>query len=388
MPDDYDDVQAHQLEGKHNYFDWRRHFDRAAKAKDLWDLLTGQEKILKEPHQDDHIVYTTDKPLTRNDTKTGLTREIDGPRTMLRWEVAYKKWETNREKVKQARQLLFKSVSTSIAIEIEDERNPFAAATYLKQTYGVSDERARAQLLDKVNKLKLRDCVSITDFINKHRELKQDLIRAKHTYTTGQMITNILMGLPKTYDTFQHQWDWIRAQDLDKEPDLHFFIDRLLIEEQSVQQAKKVSEGPRKNDTKVCGTCKKKGHTEEKCWVAHPDLKPQAVKDREAKQARSDNNNNNKTTHATKDDNKTDRPKKVAAVLNVDSGVFEATLQQALQRNHKPARKSSLQSSNRFAVLDDNTAETHVFENNNMPEAAEQRDNASDLNNIDDGGNL
>jgi hypothetical protein len=48
-----------QLQGKSNFISWPRDFERAAKAKDVFNLLNGDEKILKEPQED---TYFADAP--------------------------------------------------------------------------------------------------------------------------------------------------------------------------------------------------------------------------------------------------------------------------------------------------------------------------------------
>jgi len=61
---------AHKLRGKVNYFDWRRYFDRATKLKDLWKLLTGEEKLLPEPKAENYLVYVKD---TKDVVDSGLS---------------------------------------------------------------------------------------------------------------------------------------------------------------------------------------------------------------------------------------------------------------------------------------------------------------------------
>jgi hypothetical protein len=47
-----------QLQGKSNFISWLRTFERAAKAKDVWKLLIGEEEIIKtEPQEEDYIIY-------------------------------------------------------------------------------------------------------------------------------------------------------------------------------------------------------------------------------------------------------------------------------------------------------------------------------------------
>lgn len=306
-------VEAHLLQGKHNYLEWRRYFDRAAKSLDVWDHLQGIGVVENEPTEEDNIVYTTitttttaatspdptpstpataKKKVTRSTSVAASTSEpqadekaeqvADPARSLLRWQAAYKRWETSKAKARLAIRLILKSVSEPIAIELEDMTNPTEMFTHARETYGLTDEGARAQTLEKIAKLKLSDCSSVTEYFNKHRELKYDLIRAKFTsYDDSQMITNVLKGLPRTYNNFQKMWEWKRAEDPHSDPNITFFAERLLMEEENIKQNRRNQNGPQANqsstpkaDKPTCTTCGKPNHTEEKCWFAHPELRP------------------------------------------------------------------------------------------------------------------
>jgi hypothetical protein len=138
---------------------------------------------------------------------------IDASPSLINWQAALKKYEKQQSKVKELRKLIQDSVSSSIQIELEDQdliNNPLAASVFLVKTYGVSNERARSQLKDEVNSLKLESFSSASDFLNRHRELKFDLIRAGMAiYDDSSMITKTLSGLPPTYNQFKDQYEWI-----------------------------------------------------------------------------------------------------------------------------------------------------------------------------------
>ncbi|PGH03053.1 hypothetical protein AJ80_08748 [Polytolypa hystricis UAMH7299] len=82
----------------------------------------------------------------------------------------------------------------------------------LKATYGISEENARIELLRQVSQLKVGQFSSVTEFINKHRELKQNLIRYNYNYTGDMLATNILVGLNDDYVDFSKRWGWKRAE--------------------------------------------------------------------------------------------------------------------------------------------------------------------------------
>jgi hypothetical protein len=201
-----------QLQGKSNFISWTRDFERAAKAKDVFNLLNGDEKILKEPQED---AYLTDAPRASRTREVvqlaipgGETSTLDNlAHAIMKWQADHKRWENNRVTVRKAKNLLNDWVCEGIAIELEEYENPVDAYKYINKRYKVSDDRARGLLLGKVFGTKLGDFASMTEYVNKHRQLKADLKKAKHTCTDSQFVTNVLHGLPDNYRNFKSQYD-------------------------------------------------------------------------------------------------------------------------------------------------------------------------------------
>lgn len=303
------ELYAHKLVGKINYFNWRRYSDRAHKIKGTWNLLTGEEPVRPEPKMKDYFIYApATPPSTPTEGDTAETtannkKEARGPfdsnLTLAGWQIGVKKWEAQQERVQLAKEIILNSVSPSIATELQDEdmNTPNLMARYIRQIYGVTDEFARQRLLDDVRKLKLSNCKNMTDYLNQHRELRLDLVRAKMTtYDDSVLASNILNGLPETYASFREKWDWDRAREPDAAPDMHFLSSRLLTMEEDIRlrapKPKKNSDldknkGGRQNSNLVCtyAKCGRKGHDEDHCFVKHPDQKPDWYKEKEAEWA-------------------------------------------------------------------------------------------------------
>ncbi|KAF4990463.1 hypothetical protein FGRMN_8456 [Fusarium graminum] len=337
---DTSEVEAHQLYGKTNYLEWRRYFDRTAKAHDLWDLLTGTEPVLREPKEEQYVAYfpqTYEAPKTRNNSITSEATSskknkekekeeelltIDTQKSLFLWQAAYRRWERQKDKVRMARTLISKSVVSSIAYEVEDISSPHAQVSHIKDTYGVSNEFARSLILEQVASLKLAQCDSMSDYINQHRDLKNDLKRAGQSYSDSQMATNLINGLPKSFGDFVRLWDFHRSQTIGSEPDIHFLIDRLLHEElnQSISKKNKNSSSTNKSPKtdKVCTykDCGKPGHEEKDCWIAHPEKMPQRIKDKaKTNQSTSKTNGNN-----TNNNNSTDKGQKPSGIVAMAQG--------------------------------------------------------------------
>lgn len=304
-----------QLQGKSNYTVWHLKFKREARDMDVLDILTAKEDVVTEPTEEDCIVYTDGS--TALDSAATRSKEVDSTRSLLKWQTAHRRWESSKQKVRQARRLLEKWVSPAILLEIEDKESPADAYTHVTQTYSVTNEFAQEQILRDIQQMRLGKFSSMTAFLNEHRVLKARLASVGYTaYSDGQMVTNILLGLPAAYRDFKEQYDWIRAKDGDAKHDLDFLFNRLLLKEVSVNKEKALedqkrareqaaaaaaakrqqnSNRPNANNDKdksdksdksdkpdrshlQCQTCGRNGHDERSCWVTHPDRIPKGLR--------------------------------------------------------------------------------------------------------------
>lgn len=361
------------LVGKSNYFEWRRKFDRVAKIKDLWHILTSTEKLLSEPKISDFTSLgtgvTTRAGAAAANAAANTTVQTDPHESAIMlaaWQAAHKSYEKQQDKIKQCRELIMNSVSSSILMELEDLsliNDPKQTMLHIKKTYALSNDKAREQLLEKVNALKLQQGESITDYINKHRELKYDLIRAgMTTYSDTVMATHIMTGLPNSYATVKEQWDWMRAVNPEGSPDIQVLQERLLLKEEDIRRnkansgngngsgngsgsgngrggrgrngssAKDKSENPNADKQCAFADCGRKGHTEDECWIKNKDLKPQWIKDREAKKDAKSKAN---------DEPNSGRPKQVNAMAIMDRNAFAAHLDAGHDRTNNVTHEMS-----------------------------------------------
>jgi hypothetical protein len=71
--------------------------------------------------------------------------------------------------MKLAGKLLDAWVSDGIKIKIEDSIDAKEAYDFIKKRYAVTIERTRDGLLNQLNRLKLDDCSSMTEYTNRVR---------------------------------------------------------------------------------------------------------------------------------------------------------------------------------------------------------------------------
>lgn len=340
--------ESAKLKGKTNFIGWKREFERAAKKSDILEYLTGKETVPDKPAKDD---YFAKPPPRRSDrqkqTATPSVEEGEEGQDKeivvvinnnLRWTIDWNEYKTAKEKMKLAGQLLDAWVTEGIKIEIEDCEDAKSAYDLIKKRYAVSDERARAALLIQLSSLKLEDCTSVTDYINKLRQMKADLKTVKYDMTDDMLATSLLHGLPSYYRTFKEKYDRIRSTTPDAAPDLDYFFERLSVEEikqneikedkSKKDKAKKEGAGnqstgyhnnnsssnngtgntsggnnsgnsggwrkPREDRSHLKCTyapCGKTGHDEDHCWMKNPEKVPKALQGKiNLNKSSSDNN--------------------------------------------------------------------------------------------------
>ena len=64
------------LKGKTNFIGWKREFDRAAKANDILEYLTGDEVVPPKPKKEDYFVKSTEAD-TRRPIRAKKLSQID-----------------------------------------------------------------------------------------------------------------------------------------------------------------------------------------------------------------------------------------------------------------------------------------------------------------------
>lgn len=216
---DISDLEANELQGQSNYMDWRKHFDRTARLLDLWGLLTGTEKLEQKPTVADFFI------------KDGELTDRDAIIARLSWKLAYEEWKTQRDKLGLARRLIYRSVCSAIIAEVEDLPSPIEMVNFIKNRYMTSPQHDQNVLLVRVSNLRLTPEMSMAKYLNRHRELKFDLLRCGYDYDNSMLVTSILFGLPGTYSDFRQLWDLHDEADPDTEPDTESLCTRLIKQE-------------------------------------------------------------------------------------------------------------------------------------------------------------
>lgn len=310
-----------QLKGKTNFISWKREFERAARANDVLEFLTGEEVVPPKPNKDEYFVKVLDTETRRstrikkslspttddeNETDDGQAVVMTTNNT-LRWQIDHNEHKNAKEKMKLASRLLDAWISDGINIEIDDCADAKEAYEFIKKRYAVTNERARDILLNRLHDLKLDHCESVTDYTNQVRQIKADLKTVKYDMTDDMFATALLHGLPPSYRSFKEKYDWIRSTKPDDSPDLDYLFERMHVEETQQLQMKEERKArdkakrdatdsstmnidnptryrPRREDRNhlkcTYPSCGKTGHSEDNCWVKNPEKIPRSLKEK------------------------------------------------------------------------------------------------------------
>ncbi|KZN94229.1 hypothetical protein EN45_044190 [Penicillium chrysogenum] len=310
-----------QLKGKTNFISWKREFERAARANDVLEFLTGEEVVPPKPNKDEYFVKVLGTETRRSSRiKKSLSPTTDDEietddgqavvlttNNTLRWQIDHNEHKNAKEKMKLASRLLDAWISEGIKIEIEDCADAKEAYEFIKKRYAVTNERARDILLNRLHDLKLEHCESVTDYTNQVRQIKADLKTVKYDMTDDMFATALLHGLPPSYRSFKEKYDWIRSTKPDDSPDMDYLFERMHVEEMHQLQIKeeRKARDKAKRDTSNSSTinmdhstryrlrredrnhlkctypsCGKTGHSEDNCWVKNPEKIPRSLKEK------------------------------------------------------------------------------------------------------------
>jgi hypothetical protein len=213
-----------KLKGKTNFIGWKREFERAAKANDILEYLTGDEVVPPKPKKEDYFVTSTEAdtrrpirakktaqtftPLTDDDDETDDAQTIRmSTNNTFRWQIDYNKHKNAKEKIKLAGKLLDVWVSDGIKIEIEEFADAKEAYDFIKKRYAVTNKRARDSLLNKLNELKLDDCLSMTEYTNGVRQIKADLKTVNYNITDDMLTIALLYSLLPNFRDFKEKYN-------------------------------------------------------------------------------------------------------------------------------------------------------------------------------------
>ena len=111
-----------KLKGKTNFVSWKREFERAAKANDIFEYLTGEEVVPSKPKKEDYFVKPVEAdshrpsrsrrtaqtftPSTEDDDETEDGQTMMSTNNTLQWQIDYNEHKSAKERMKLTGKLL------------------------------------------------------------------------------------------------------------------------------------------------------------------------------------------------------------------------------------------------------------------------------------------
>ncbi|KAK5687267.1 hypothetical protein LTS10_001405 [Elasticomyces elasticus] len=132
----------------------------------------------------------------------------------------------------------------------------------------MQDSRALQITYNNIDNLHLSKCTSITDYLNKIRQLRNDVKELGDAFTDSQHINKIIKGLTKLYDGWIERYHDLLAKE-----------STILVFKASKDKEKKAStngdsqKGKKLRDRCTYEPCGKWGHKEENCFLKDPSKK-------------------------------------------------------------------------------------------------------------------
>jgi hypothetical protein len=103
-----------KLKGKTNFIGWKREFERAAKANDIFEYLSGEEAVPSKPRKEDYFVKLIERdtrrpvqakkkaqtftPSTDDDGETDDVQTVMSTNNALCWQIDYEEHKMPRRK--------------------------------------------------------------------------------------------------------------------------------------------------------------------------------------------------------------------------------------------------------------------------------------------------
>lgn len=243
------------LTGQSNWIRWYPGFKADARADDTWSLLDGSESIITKPQRAAYLQSAvaasnaTPEPAKDNDdTANTLPAKATGPE-VARYDLFYKQsldlycldlhdYEQQHERVRRANKMLHDRIDPSMQAEIEDKQVPANALAHLQTQYRMQDSRAIQLAHDEIDSLTLGTCKDMTEYVNKMRQLKNDLAYLGDSITDTRFIAKLIKGLPSAYFSWVERYHDIVADPDANNPSLKSVEAQLISKEATLPKTK------------------------------------------------------------------------------------------------------------------------------------------------------
>ena len=354
------------LKGPSNYLRWSRDFQVVAQAKALWEYFSGRAEVIEKPKPSDYgfgggsvdisdaTPVDEDESIKRikrerkgkarqsllpseiqaikdsGDAKEGSSGQAQAKPTQTTSDASYRlavfkfeldMYEKFQKQMSMAMALLVAWVDPSIRGRLQSFEDPYVAYSWLKIQYSLTPVRALELAQNNFERLRLSSCNGMQSYINEVEIARLDIEQAGGTCTDDTVVSKLIRGLNGDYDAFVDQYHFFRDTS-DAKYDLPTMTHRLLTFESDLIQRKQNRRTIRQVAIpRSCDTCGKMGHTSDRCWQTHPEMKlsPEEFRARRAQYSRTQPDRKNTDSNNSKVDNKSRR---ILAMTTTDLKAF------------------------------------------------------------------
>ena len=269
MTDDYNDSKTGSSTynivklTENNYRSWAQQLEWILDERDLWEIVTGLEtRPIRVP-----ATLAAQAPIPSTSTVSTSDSEFEA------------KLDAYVKKSKKARSIIGSSVSAAVMTYIEGVKDPAEMWRILEERYNPKTQTTLLQTLREFMTATMESGVNMEQHLQKVQRLKRQVEEQGEKISDTVYNTILLNSVPEEYK--------IAVSILEAQDQLTpaIIINRIMEEYRKIgaEDAGKTKmamltkhrkgKSPPKNQH-VCTHCQKKGHTEEKCWIAHPELRP------------------------------------------------------------------------------------------------------------------
>ncbi|KAF9696062.1 hypothetical protein EKO04_006259 [Ascochyta lentis] len=338
-----------KLTGQQNFAKWERDIKVVAQYLNVWSQIDGSQMKFDRPamlpylqeafeavrrdttSQPDLEKANTTLPPLISASEKDFFQVIMMKNAEKKYEFALDNYNKYQKKEGKALTLLRLHVSDAIRSLLSDYTDPGVAYQYLKKMYQLSDHQNLQLMHKEIESLTLKNCKDLDDFFSRLEDNVVHLRELKGSYDDNAVQAKIFRSLTPEFDETVRFMNLLYNRQGSTWPSLDDIKRQLQDAEVDIKRHKKdkgkdkadKSNNPKKDEDKgkKCPVegCKGYNHSEDKCFVKNPDLKPEWLKLKEKERSNQQTNKSN------------NRPNKQASfVFNPNKDNIQQMLEQAL----------------------------------------------------------
>jgi len=253
---------------ENNYRTWAHQIEAVLDDKELWEVVSGTEREPTAP------TATTAAEGAGTPPSTTATAEY------------VKQLALYTKKVKKARAIILSSITGSVMTYIEGIKDPAKMWSTLEGKYNPKTQTTLIQMMKEFMSMKMDESEDVEQHLQKVIALKKRLEEQGEKVSNNIYNGVLLTSMPDTYKTTvrileasgrltpQAIIDGIleESRRIGKEDAIKMKM--VLLTKQSQSKSSRRKKGTQPQNNNECSHCGRKGHTDVKCWIKHPELRP------------------------------------------------------------------------------------------------------------------